>query len=161
MLKSISMHRRDNKWIVKFNFVTSCLAFSGLIPTNSHQSQKQTGHCRKNLLHNHITILYYYTKLGSTSSLCVFFSSGTLELVTVPLLSLNRILDNIVKGTTHKPKGFLCCYRSNKNHLECTHTQRQTCESPYQTESLILGMKGVPTHHKDLQTYNPSFSKDI
>ena len=80
MLKSISMHRRDNKWIVKFNFVTSCLAFSGLIPTNSHQSQKQTGHCRKNLLHNHITILYYYTKLGSTSSLCVFFSSGTLVL---------------------------------------------------------------------------------
>ena len=33
MLKSISIHQRENKGIVKSNFVISCLAFRGLIPT--------------------------------------------------------------------------------------------------------------------------------
>ena len=33
MLKSMSIHQRDNKGIVKSNFVTSCLAFRGSIPT--------------------------------------------------------------------------------------------------------------------------------
>ena len=33
MLKSISMHQRDSKGIVKSNFITSCLAFRGSIPT--------------------------------------------------------------------------------------------------------------------------------
>ena len=33
MLKSMSIHQRDNKWIVKSNFVTSCLAFRDSIPT--------------------------------------------------------------------------------------------------------------------------------
>ena len=33
MLKSISMHRRDDKRIVQSNFITSCLAFKGSIPT--------------------------------------------------------------------------------------------------------------------------------
>ena len=33
MLKSMSIHQRDNKGIVKFNFLTSCLTFMGSIPT--------------------------------------------------------------------------------------------------------------------------------
>ena len=33
MLISISMHKRDSKGTMKFNFVTSYLAFRGLIPT--------------------------------------------------------------------------------------------------------------------------------
>ena len=32
MLKSMSIHQRDSKGIVKSNFVTSCLAFRGSIP---------------------------------------------------------------------------------------------------------------------------------
>ena len=32
MLKSMSIHQRDSKRIVKSNFVTSCLAFRGSIP---------------------------------------------------------------------------------------------------------------------------------
>ena len=73
-----------------------------------------------------------------------------LDYATVPY---NNILDNIANGNTHKLKGFLCCYRSNKNHLECTHSLRQSCESPHQTESPI-------SLYKDSQTYNSSFSKD-
>ena len=34
MLKSMLIHQRDSKGIVKPNFVTSCLAFRGSIPTN-------------------------------------------------------------------------------------------------------------------------------
>ena len=33
MLKLMSIHQRDSKGIVKSNFVTSCLAFRGSIPT--------------------------------------------------------------------------------------------------------------------------------
>ena len=32
MLKSMSMHKRDNKKTNKFDFVTSCVVFRGLIP---------------------------------------------------------------------------------------------------------------------------------
>ena len=32
MLKSMSMHKRDSKRTIKFDFVTSYLAFKGLIP---------------------------------------------------------------------------------------------------------------------------------
>ena len=32
MLKSMSIHQRDNKGTVKSNFVASCLAFRGSIP---------------------------------------------------------------------------------------------------------------------------------
>ena len=32
MLKSISIHKKDSKMIVKSNFVTSCLTFKGSIP---------------------------------------------------------------------------------------------------------------------------------
>ena len=32
MIKSKSIHQRDSKGIVKFNFVMSCLAFRRLIP---------------------------------------------------------------------------------------------------------------------------------
>ena len=32
MLKSMLIHQSDNKWIIKSNFVTSWLAFMGLIP---------------------------------------------------------------------------------------------------------------------------------
>ena len=145
------MHQMDSKGIVKFNFVTSCLAFSGSIPTNSHQPQKHVGYCRKNLLHSHITSIYYLTTRYHLLYMCFLFQwyFSSLDYVTVPLLSHNRILDNIAKGTTHKLKGFLCCYRSNKHHLECIHTQRQTYESPHQTESLIPSTKKVLTHHKD------------
>ena len=33
MVKSMSMHKKDNLGTVKSNFVTSCLVFGGLIPT--------------------------------------------------------------------------------------------------------------------------------
>ena len=36
MLKSMSIHQRDNMGIVKSNFVKSCLDFRGSIPTNFH-----------------------------------------------------------------------------------------------------------------------------
>ena len=36
MLKSMSIHQRDSKRIVKSNFVTSCLVFKGLISTVVH-----------------------------------------------------------------------------------------------------------------------------
>ena len=52
---------------------------------------------------------------------CYFYS---LDHAIVPLLSHNKILNDIAKGTTHKLKDFLCYYRSNKNHLERTYTQR-------------------------------------
>ena len=57
-----------------------------------------------------------------------------------------------------KPYGFLYCFRSNKNHLESTHTQRWTYEIPHQIESLIFDIQWVLTHHKDSQEYIPSFS---
>ena len=34
MLKPMSIYQRDNKEIVEYNFITSCLAFWGSIPTN-------------------------------------------------------------------------------------------------------------------------------
>ena len=33
MIKSMSIHQMDSKEIIKFNFITSCLAFMGSIPT--------------------------------------------------------------------------------------------------------------------------------
>ena len=36
MLKSMSIHQRDSKGLVKSNFVTSCLAFRGSIPIVMH-----------------------------------------------------------------------------------------------------------------------------
>ena len=41
MLKFMSMHKMDSKRIVKSNFFTSCLAFSGSIPTNMYKKQKK------------------------------------------------------------------------------------------------------------------------
>ena len=41
MLKLMSMHKRDNKGIVKSNFFTSCLAFRGSIPTKMYKKQKK------------------------------------------------------------------------------------------------------------------------
>ena len=35
MLKSISIHQKDNKGMVKSNFVISCLAFRGLVLTST------------------------------------------------------------------------------------------------------------------------------
>ena len=35
MLKLMSIHQRDSKGIVKSNFVTLCLVFSGSIPTTN------------------------------------------------------------------------------------------------------------------------------
>ena len=35
MLKSMSIHQKDRKGTINSNFVTSCLAFKGLIPTLS------------------------------------------------------------------------------------------------------------------------------
>ena len=32
MLKSMLIHQSDSKWIIKSNFVTSCIAFKGSIP---------------------------------------------------------------------------------------------------------------------------------
>ena len=139
-------------YLVKFNFITSYLAFRGSIPTNSYQPQKYTMYCRKNLLYSHVTFLYYptarYHLLFICSLLQWYFSS--LDYATI---LDNSILNNTTNGNTHKLKGFLCCYRNNKNHLECTHSLRQTCESPHQTESPI-------SRYKDSQTYNPSFSMD-
>ena len=34
MLKSMSIHQKDSKIMVKYNFVISCLAFKGSIPTH-------------------------------------------------------------------------------------------------------------------------------
>ena len=140
-------------YLVKSNFITSYLTFRGSIPTNSYQPQSsRLGIAEKNLLYNYITFLYHPTTRYHLFSICSllqwYFSS--LDYATIPY---NSILDNIANGNTHKPKDFLCCYRSNKNLLECTHSQRQTCESPHQTESLI-------SWYKDSQTYNPLFSKD-
>ena len=167
MLKSMSIYQRDNKGIVKSNFITLCLAFRGSIPTNSYQPQSsRLDTAEKNLLYNYITFLYhpttryhlfsicsllqwYFSSLDSICSLLQWYFSS-LDYATIPY---NSILDNIANGNTHKPKGFLCCYISNKNHLECTHSQRQTCESPHQTESPI-------SWYKDSHTYNPLFSKD-
>ena len=139
-------------YLVKSNFITSYLAFRSLIPTNSYQPQKQTRYYRKNLLYSYVTFLYHPTTKYHLFSICSllqwYFSS--LDYATIPY---NSILDNIANGNTHKPKGFLCCYRSNKNHSECTHSQKQTCESPHHTENPI-------SWYKDSQTYNPLFSKD-
>ena len=108
-------------YLVKSNFITSYLAFRGLIPTNSYQPQKQTRYYRKNLLYSYVTFLYHPTTryhLFSISSLLQWYFSS-LDYATIPN---NSILDNIDNINTDKPKGFLCCYRSNKNHLECTHS---------------------------------------
>ena len=138
--------------LVKSNFITSYVAFRGLILTNSHQPQKQTGYYRKNLLYSHVTSLYYLTTRHHLFSICSLLQwyFSYLDYATIPY---NNILDNIANGNTHKLKGFLCCYRSNKNHLECTHSLRQTCGSLSQTESPI-------SRYNDSQTYNPSFFKD-
>ena len=40
MLKSMSIHQKDNDGIVKSNFVTSCLAFRISITTLSHGSRR-------------------------------------------------------------------------------------------------------------------------
>ena len=87
------------------------------------------------LSHNKVTLPLYVFPL-----LVLLYS---LDHAIIVLLSHNRILNNIAKGTTHKPKCFLCCYRSNKNNLVWTHTQRQTCESSYQTQSLISWYKRI------------------
>ena len=36
MFKSMLIYQKDSKRIVKFNFVTSCLAFRGLVPTRTY-----------------------------------------------------------------------------------------------------------------------------
>ena len=133
--------------LVKSNFITSCVAFRGLILTNSHQPQKQTGCYRKNLLYSHVTSLYYLTTRHHLFSICFLLQwyFSYLDYATIPY---NNILDNIANGNTHKPKDFLCCYRKKKV-LKCTHTQMQTFESPYQLEVQFLSMKRVPTHCKD------------
>ena len=48
-------------YLVKSNFITSCLAFKGSIRTNSYQPQKQTRYYRKNLLYSYVTFLYHPT----------------------------------------------------------------------------------------------------
>ena len=40
MLKSMLIYQGDSKGIVKSNFVTSCLAFRGSIPTHLFSSNK-------------------------------------------------------------------------------------------------------------------------
>ena len=91
--------------------------------------------------------LYTISQQGMTCSLCFLFQwyFSFLDQATVPLLSHNNILDDIAKRPIHKPKGFLSCYRSNKNHLECIHNWKQTYEIPHQTENPIPSTKKVPT----------------
>ena len=40
MLKSMSMHKKDDNETIKFDFVTSCLTFRGSIPTNFYEPPK-------------------------------------------------------------------------------------------------------------------------
>ena len=161
MLKSMSIHQRNSKGIVKSNFVTSCLTFKGSIPTSSHQPKKQTRHCKKILHQSYHLLVLSHNKV--TLPLYVFLLLLVLRFFRpchYPTVITNKILDDITKRTTHKPKDFLYCYRNNKtSHLQCTHTQKQICKSP-QTEVQFPNTKEVPTHLKDSQTYNLSFSKD-
>ena len=141
MLKSMLIHHGGSNETVKSNFVISCLAFRSSIPIlkNSYQPQKQINYHRKILLHSHITCLYYLTIMQHFLFMCFLFQwyFSSLDYAIVSLLLHNRILEDIGKGTTYKIKGFLYCFRNNKNHLEYTHTQRQTYKSPHQTKSLI------------------------
>ena len=162
MLKSMSIYYRDNNGIV--NFVISCLTQLSLTLLHHvlllRAQFEQTPTSPKSRLgtvekiYSIVTSPFYtipqqgITCFSICSLLQWYFSY--LDYATVPY---NNILDNIANGNTHKLKGFLCCYRSNKNHLECTHSLRQSCESPHQTESPI-------SLYKDSQTYNSSFSKD-
>ena len=134
------MHKKNNNGTIKSDFFTSYLTFRGLMPTNSHQPQKQTRHHRKNLLSNHVTSLNYLIKqvvlhLYTFSFLLVLWF---FKLCYHPIITKNRVFDYTAKGATLKPNVFLCCFRSNKNQLEYTHSQRYTCKSPHQNESLIL-----------------------
>ena len=146
LLNSMLMYKRDNKRIVKSDFVTLYVAFRGSILTNFHQPQKQTGHCRKNLLYNYITFLNYL--INQVIFLFHMFSflvvTWFFRLCHHPIIIKNRILDDTTKGTTlssykkHlKPSDFLCYFKNKKNHLKCTNTQRQTCKIPHHIEILI------------------------
>lgn len=41
---------------------------------------------------------------------------GYLDCAITLLLSNDNILDDIVKGTTFKPKKFLCCFKRSNNY---------------------------------------------
>ena len=60
MLKSMSIHQMDNKGIVKSDFVTSCLAFRGSIPTVPSLTKFVNSHSNISLFifHQKILILY-------------------------------------------------------------------------------------------------------
>ena len=109
---------------------------------------------------------YYLSILSHnqvTLPLCVSSSSGTLVLQNIPSFHCYHIIGSQTIQSRKLPinqKAFFFAIETTKNHLECTHTQRQTNKSPYQIEVRFPGMKRVPTHHKDSQIYNPSFSKD-
>ena len=42
MLKSMSIYQRDSMWMVKSNFVTSCLLFWGSIPITNSLKKKNS-----------------------------------------------------------------------------------------------------------------------
>ena len=109
-------------YLVKFNFITSYLAFRGSIPTNSYQPQKYTMYCRKNLLYSHVTFLYYptarYHLLFICSLLQWYFSS--LDYATI---LDNSILNNTTNGNTHKPKASFVAIEVTKT-TQSVHNPR-------------------------------------